>query len=56
MELNAVLGSLLRHGLTTLGGSLVASGIITAADSQAIIGGVVALGGVLLSLYNKKKK
>lgn len=56
MDIYLALGTLVRHALTTGGGYLVASGIATQDQTGQIIGGLIALGGVLLSLYNKRRK
>ena len=52
---NRILGLIFRHGLTSTGGALVAEGIMTADQSNAIIGGVTALIGVLMSIFEKYK-
>tara|TARA_R110002096_G_scaffold216523_7_gene404427 strand:+ start:571 stop:753 length:183 start_codon:yes stop_codon:yes gene_type:complete len=46
-------GIALRHGATALGGYLIASGYADEATVQQIVGGAVALGGVVLSLAEK---
>lgn len=56
MELNKLIGSIVRHALTTAGGYFVANGLATQEQSTAIIGGIVALVGVLLSVYHKRVK
>lgn len=52
------IGSVVRHGMTVLGGYLVASGTLDAdtvggTDWQAIQGGAVAAAGLLWSLVEK---
>lgn len=47
--------ALIRHFLTTAGGILVSRGILTASDLEWIVGGLLTLGGILWSLYNKKR-
>jgi hypothetical protein len=53
-----VLG-IVRHFLTTAAGGLIAHGYLNADQSQAIVGGIVALIGVawsLLQKYEQRKK
>lgn len=45
-----------RHGLTTLGGGLVASGFMSADDLQAAVGSLVTLIGLGLSLWDKRRR
>ncbi len=47
-----VLG-LIRHALTTAGGSMVAGGFLTDVDLVAIVGGLVTLAGVVWSYVEK---
>lgn len=49
-----VISGLLRHLLTFGGGYLVTNGTLTDGDVQAITGGVIAIGGVLWSILNKR--
>lgn len=51
---DAVLG-ILRHALTTVGGGLVASGTLSAAQFETSIGAVMALVGIIWSVANKRK-
>lgn len=44
------LGKAIRHGMTTVGGMLMAQGVADASDVSAITGGAVALGGIVLSV------
>lgn len=53
--LQMILGLLLRHGLTALGGALAANGVLVDADIQTVVGAVSALAGVGLSYLNKVK-
>ena len=54
--INAILGLLLRHGLTILGGALAAPGLhLGAVDINTVVGGVAAIAGVGLSALNKVK-
>jgi hypothetical protein len=49
-----VVGGLTRHLLTFGGGFLVTNGTITDGDLQAVVGGVIAIGGVLWSIFTKR--
>jgi hypothetical protein len=51
----AVVLSLVRHFLTTAGGSLVASGLVTDGDLQTGVGAVLTLVGIVLAVVDKKK-
>ena len=50
----AILG-ITRHVLTTAGGSLVTIGYLDGSEAQAISGGIVALIGVLWSIWEKSR-
>ena len=50
----AVIGALLRHLLTFGGGFLVTDGVLTEPDLQTGIGAVIALGGVIWSIVQKR--
>lgn len=59
MDKNVILPALagvVRHVLTTAGGSLLAAGVITAGDVETVAGAVVVLVGVIWSLVEKRKK
>lgn len=43
-----------RHLLTVIGGAFVAKGYIDAATADAIVGGSIAVGGVIWSMADKK--
>lgn len=45
---------LVRHGLTTVGGGLVANGVFDATQWQTISGAVVIVVGVIWSIASKK--
>ena len=49
-----VIGGLTRHLLTFGGGFLVTNGTISDGELQAVIGGVIAIGGVLWSIFAKR--
>ena len=56
---SVLLNLLLRHGLSTLGGALAAKGVIdegsaAVLSSEAFAGGLMILGGVVLSYFQKK--
>lgn len=46
---------LIRHILTTAGGALVAKGAIDETGKEAIIGGLIAVAGVIWSVWSKKQ-
>jgi hypothetical protein len=49
-----LVGTLIRHTMTVVGGALVADGTVDEATWQTVTGGAVALGGVALSVAEKK--
>ena len=49
-----VIGGLVRHLLTFGGGFLVTNGTMSDGDLQAVVGGVIAIGGVLWSVFTKR--
>jgi len=51
----ALIGLIVRHTITTLGGTAIGAGIATASEWEAIAGGVVTLFGVVLSYINKRR-
>ncbi len=51
--IQALLGLLLRHGLTLLSGYLVARGIADSSVAAEIVGGISAAAGLGLSALNK---
>jgi hypothetical protein len=54
MNKDMILG-VVRHILTAVGGALASQGVMSADDTNAIVGGVVALVGLVWSMLNKKK-
>ena len=52
--LSQFVGPMVRHGMTVLGGYLMAEGVADQIAVDAIAGGGVALVGVALSFYEKK--
>jgi len=49
-----VIGGLVRHLLTFGGGFLVTNGTMSDGDLQAVVGGVIAIGGVFWSVFTKR--
>lgn len=54
--INPSVDGLIRHVLTGVGGVLIAKGFMDDATLQSIIGGTLAVVGVIWSLFNKRKK
>ena len=53
--MQAILGSLIRHALTALGGGLITNGTITSTDLEVVIGGVLAIAGVVWGVISKQR-
>jgi len=53
--MNPNLSSLIRHGLTAVGGFLVAKGLASADQVGELAGAVVTLIGLVLSMIKNKK-
>ena len=53
--MNEQLSGIVRHVLTAAGGALVAKGYADEATVQALVGGLIALIGVIWSVVSKKK-
>jgi|NOAtaT_6_FD_contig_21_6847359_length_262_multi_3_in_0_out_0_1 hypothetical protein len=51
-----IIGAVLRHILTAVGGYFVAKGVVDQGSVEAIVGGVVASVGLAWSLLVKVKK
>jgi pyrimidine deaminase RibD-like protein len=51
--MNEYISSLIRHGLTSVGGSLVAKGVITTTMFDEVVGAIVVLAGVIWSVASK---
>ncbi len=47
------ISALVRHGLTTAGGSLVSVGVISASEVQAFVGAGMTLAGIVWSILRK---
>lgn len=54
--INPSIDGLIRHVLTGVGGVLIAKGVLDDAALQSIIGGTLAVVGVIWSLFNKRKE
>jgi hypothetical protein len=54
--MNAIIGLIIRHGLTSVGGALVAKGAVTASEWETAAGALAALVGVALSAWRKYKR
>jgi len=52
-DMKDYLSSLVRHGLTTVGGSLVTKGILTSAAFDEVVGAVIVIAGVIWSVASK---
>jgi len=50
-----ILGSLLRHAVTSAGGAIVAQGVITSDQFTQAVGALTTLAGIAASLYQKFK-
>lgn len=48
-------GALIRHILTAAGGSLVTNGLFTSAQWQDVVGGLMTIGAVAWSLWQKRQ-
>ena len=55
MEIQEVVKSLVRHGLTLGGGFLVSQGYFDAAQAETLIGAAMTVFGVAWAIYSKKK-
>ena len=53
--MQAIILSLIRHGLTAAGGALIAKGYADQAGVDQLVGAVVALAGGAWSIYEKVK-
>lgn len=51
--MNEYISSLVRHSLTSVGGSLVAKGLINATVFDQVIGSVIVLAGMVWSVASK---
>jgi hypothetical protein len=52
----SAVGTLIRHGLSTAGGALVAKGLLAASMVEPITGTLAALAGMYLSRKNAKPR
>lgn len=53
--MNEITQGIIRHLLTTLGGTLIAKGIATSATIDQATGALVTLIGIIWSIANKSK-
>ena len=53
-QLKPILAGLVRHGLTTAGGYLVASGVIQSSQVSDLVGAGMVLAGIAWSWWQKK--
>lgn len=51
-----IAGPIIRHGATVLGGWLLASGYADETSTQEVVGGLIALGGIVLSFAEKEMR
>lgn len=56
MDKKALLGLIIRHGLTIAGGVATGSGYISESELQSGTGAVIALVGIILSVLEKRKR
>lgn len=53
--MQGILAGLIRHGLTTVGGALVAKGVLSATMLEPLIGAILTIAGVIWSIVQKKQ-
>lgn len=51
--MQAIIAGLIRHSLTTLGGSLLTSGVVSGSDVDLLAGALTVVGGVGWSILQK---
>lgn len=56
MDKKALIGLVIRHGLTIAGGIATGSGYLSESEVQTGTGAIVALVGVILSVLEKRKR
>lgn len=54
--MNEYITAISRHILTTIGGVMVAKGIIDQGSAEIVIGGLSGIIGVIWSIFDKKKR
>lgn len=52
--MKTILAGMVRHGLTTLGGALVAGGYMNSSSTTDFVGGGMVIAGVLWSWWQKE--
>ena len=53
-QIKTLVGSLVRHGVSTAGAAFVTNGYMTGSDVEIVAGAAAVIVGVLLSLVEKK--
>jgi ABC-type uncharacterized transport system permease subunit len=56
MNTATIIALVIRHGLTTLGGYLVSQGTLAQPDVETGVGALVALAGIVWSVFEKRAK
>jgi hypothetical protein len=54
VEKSVVIGSVVRHLLTTAGGYLVSRGFIDASQVEPLAGSMLIVGGIVWSIWQKR--
>jgi hypothetical protein len=54
VEKSVVIGSVVRHLLTTAGGYLVSRGLIDASQVEPLAGSLLIVGGIVWSIWQKR--
>ena len=54
MNFSTILGLLVRHGLTIIGGVFVSKGVIDSTDVETIAGAGAIVAGIVMSVFNKR--
>src|SRR5687767_161392 len=54
--MSPIITGILRHLITTAGGTLVAQGTLSDSDINLVVGALMAIGGVAWSVWSKKKE
>lgn len=55
-DMQATVGSLIRHALTTAGGYFAAKGVIATSDVELVAGAIVTLLGVAWGVLEKRRR
>jgi hypothetical protein len=54
VEKSVVIGSVIRHMLTTAGGYFVSRGLIDASQVEPLAGSLLIIGGIVWSIWQKR--